>query len=60
MICICVIEEAGTFNREWETRTRRGGNAIEGPNLATATSHSRHRPEPRQLALPSTADPSAR
>ncbi|XP_011332434.1 myeloid leukemia factor isoform X2 [Ooceraea biroi] len=52
-------EEADTFNREWVTRTRRVGNAIEGANVATATSNSRHRPEPRHLALPSTADPSA-
>ncbi|XP_077255323.1 myeloid leukemia factor isoform X2 [Temnothorax americanus] len=47
-------EEAESFNREWQSRTRRVAGAIEGANSGTA---SRVRvPEPRQLALPSTTD----
>ncbi|XP_012533902.1 myeloid leukemia factor isoform X2 [Monomorium pharaonis] len=46
-------EEAESFNREWETRTRRTRPAIEG---ATGVSNVRFTPEPRQLALPSTTD----
>ncbi|KYM99436.1 Myeloid leukemia factor [Cyphomyrmex costatus] len=47
-------EEAESFNREWETRTRRvAGNAIANTNVA---SNVRANPAPRQLALPSTTD----
>jgi myeloid leukemia factor 1 len=49
-------EEAETFNREWQTRSRRVAGAIDGPNSAAAATNSRHHPEPRQLALPSTTD----
>jgi hypothetical protein len=56
---IC-IEEADSFNHEWVSRTRRVGNTIENSNSTTAATNSRHRPEPRQLALPSTTDSSAR
>ncbi|XP_029667379.1 myeloid leukemia factor 2 isoform X2 [Formica exsecta] len=53
-------EEAETFNREWESHTRRvRTSAIDSGNSARVVSNSRHRPEPRQLALPSTTDPSA-
>ncbi|XP_011698434.1 PREDICTED: myeloid leukemia factor isoform X2 [Wasmannia auropunctata] len=46
-------EEAESFNREWESRTRRTAGAIEGAHPA---SNVRVNPEPRQLALPSTTD----
>ncbi|KAH0952615.1 hypothetical protein HN011_005358 [Eciton burchellii] len=52
-------EEADSFNHEWVSRTRRVGNTIENSNSTTAATNSRHRPEPRQLALPSTTDSSA-
>ncbi|XP_072751710.1 myeloid leukemia factor isoform X2 [Anoplolepis gracilipes] len=52
-------DEADSFNREWESRTRRIHAAIDNGNSARGVSNSRHRPEPRQLALPSTTDPSA-
>ncbi|KAL6443399.1 hypothetical protein ACFW04_002927 [Cataglyphis niger] len=53
-------DEAETFNREWESRTRRvRTGAIDNGNSARVASNSRHRPEPRQLALPSITDPSA-
>ncbi|XP_033208056.1 myeloid leukemia factor isoform X3 [Belonocnema kinseyi] len=42
-------EEAETFNKEWENRTRRSMGAIGGPS---GSSH-RRRPEQRHLALPS-------
>ncbi|TGZ48312.1 Myeloid leukemia factor [Temnothorax longispinosus] len=48
------IEEAESFNREWQSRTRRVAGAIEGANSGTASSV--RVPEPRQLALPSTTD----
>ncbi|XP_071577937.1 myeloid leukemia factor isoform X1 [Temnothorax nylanderi] len=47
-------EEAESFNREWQSRTRRVAGAIEGANSGTASSV--RVPEPRQLALPSTTD----
>ncbi|CAL1687859.1 unnamed protein product [Lasius platythorax] len=53
-------DEAETFNREWVSHTRRAHtNAIDNGNSARVASNSRHRPEPRQLALPSTTDSSA-
>lgn len=62
-VCIFIIyiDEADSFNREWESHTRRAHtSAIDNGNSARVVSNSRHRPEPRQLALPSTTDPSAR
>lgn len=57
---IPIAEEAESFNREWVSRTRRvDRGAIEGANPATAR-NVRVNPDPRQLALPSTTDPSAR
>ncbi|XP_020278186.1 myeloid leukemia factor isoform X2 [Pseudomyrmex gracilis] len=47
-------EEADSFNQEWETRTRRGAGAINAPNAIA--NNNRYRPEPRQLALPSTTE----
>lgn len=44
-------EEAETFNKEWETRTRRSMGAIGG----AGSSHNRRRPEQRHLALPSSS-----
>ncbi|GAB1864476.1 Myeloid leukemia factor [Camponotus japonicus] len=53
-------DEADSFNHEWESHTRRAHTgAIDNGNSARVVSNSRHRPEPRQLALPSTTDPSA-
>ncbi|XP_011168045.1 myeloid leukemia factor isoform X2 [Solenopsis invicta] len=47
-------EEAESFNREWETRTRRVPAAIDGAR--SGASNVRVNPERRQLALPSTTD----
>ncbi|XP_029156536.1 myeloid leukemia factor isoform X2 [Nylanderia fulva] len=53
-------EEADSFNREWVSHTRRAHtSAIDNGNSTRVASNSRHRPEPRQLALPSTTDASA-
>ncbi|XP_018317442.1 myeloid leukemia factor isoform X2 [Mycetomoellerius zeteki] len=50
-------EEADSFNREWESHTRRTAGAIGNTDLA---SNVRANPAPRQLALPSTTDVPAR
>jgi hypothetical protein len=58
-VFIFIIEEAESFNREWETRTtRRVPAAIDGPR--SGASNVRVNPERRQLALPSTTDIPAR
>ncbi|XP_008205208.1 myeloid leukemia factor isoform X2 [Nasonia vitripennis] len=49
-------EEAETFNREWETKTKRTMNAIGGSSYRQQPNpYSRSQQEHRQLALPSTA-----
>ncbi|XP_024946374.1 myeloid leukemia factor isoform X2 [Cephus cinctus] len=46
-------EEAETFNREWENRTRREAGSIREVDYEThGTSHHRNRTENNQLALP--------
>lgn len=63
-VCNClyfiihIVEEAESFDREWVSHIRRVG-AIDGANSANA-SNVRVTPDPRQLALPSTTDLSAR
>lgn len=55
--CLFIVEEAESFNREWQTRTRRVAGAIgAGASSGTAPINYRHQPEPRQLALPSTTN----
>jgi len=58
-VFIFIVEEAESFNHEWQSRTRhvRMPNAIGATNSA---SNVRVNPEPRQLALPSTTDLPAR
>ncbi|EFN76834.1 Myeloid leukemia factor [Harpegnathos saltator] len=49
-------DDADNFNREWQTRTR--GSAVNVAAIGNGSNLNRNRADVRQLALPSTSEPS--
>ncbi|XP_014481012.1 PREDICTED: myeloid leukemia factor isoform X2 [Dinoponera quadriceps] len=52
-------DEAESFNREWETRTRSAAS-VSAIGRSSSPNVNRNRADVRQLALPSTSEPSTR
>lgn len=51
-IKIFFIDEAESFNTEWESCTRRSVGAIGGPHHSGYANYNRRRPDHKQPALP--------